>query len=235
MRLFGLGKRKVQHDAGQQAALLAQVRQGLGAHVQGRFPDQAAAVGPYLQGDDGLMVAATILREFADTANDALAAQCADIYRRTGHRMLVDRRNYRPLWREAGHALQWPLFALPCSFHPYVHVQAAATAIGRNAGRFVDVTDSYATLTHLFETLDLLICGWEFGRVRVDADSAMLADRLIQCATDVRAAMPQEPPLPQPVRELMRRNNTVDVYLPTGQQVVGQFNPGRTMREKLLA
>ncbi|GAB7036583.1 MULTISPECIES: hypothetical protein [Catenuloplanes] len=235
MRLFGLGKRKVQHDLGQQAQILAQVRQGFGAHVQGRFPDQAAAVGPYLQGDDGLMVAATILREFADTANDALAAQCADIYRRSGHRLIVDRRNYRSLWKEAGHALQWPLFALPCGLHPYIHVQAAATVIGRNAHRFVDVTDSYATLTHVFETLDLLICGWEFGRVRVDADSAMLAERLVQTATDIRNAMPQEPPLPRPVRELMRRNHTVDVFLPTGQQIVGQFNPGKTMREKLLA
>jgi hypothetical protein len=235
MRLFGLGKRKVQHDPGQQAALLAQVRQGFGAHVQGRYPDQAAGVTPFLQGDDGLLVAGTILREFADTANDALAAQCADLYRRTGHRMMVDRRNYRPLWRDAGHALQWPLFALQCGFHPYIHVQAAATAIGRSAGRYVDVTDSYATLTHLFEVLDLLICGWEFGRVRVDADSAMLADRLIVTATDIRSAMPQEPPLPQPVRELMRRNNNVDVYLPTGQQIIGQFNPGKTMREKLLA
>ena len=33
----------------------------------------------------------------------------------------------------------------------------------------------------------------------------------------------------------MRRNNTVDVYDPQTPQVVGGFNPGKEMREALLA
>ena len=41
--------------------------------------------------------------------------------------------------------------------------------------------------------------------------------------------------VPEPVRELMRRNNTVDVYDPQGSRVVGAINPGRLMRESLLA
>ena len=38
--------------------------------------------------------------------------------------------------------------------------------------------------------------------------------------------MPEPPPLPPPVRELMRRNNTIDVHDPTGSRVVGAYNPG---------
>ncbi|WP_255521961.1 hypothetical protein [Actinoplanes aureus] len=40
--------------------------------------------------------------------------------------------------------------------------------------------------------------------------------------------MGNPPPLPTPVRELMRRNNT-------GTRPVGGLNPGKEMREALLA
>jgi hypothetical protein len=46
--------------------------------------------------------------------------------------------------------------------------------------------------------------------------------------------MSKEPPLPPPVRELMRRNNTIDVYAPDAHRIVGGINPGREMREMLL-
>ena len=47
--------------------------------------------------------------------------------------------------------------------------------------------------------------------------------------------MGDPPPLPPPVRELMRRNNTLDVHDAIANRIVGGFNPGRTMREALLA
>ena len=40
-------------------------------------------------------------------------------------------------------------------------------------------------------------------------------------------------PLPSPVRELMRRNHTVDVH-DAGGRVVGGSNPGRELRQSLL-
>ena len=52
---------------------------------------------------------------------------------------------------------------------------------------------------------------------------------------EIGAAMPEAPPLPPPVRELMRRNNTIDVYDASGNRIVGALNPGRQMREALLA
>ena len=72
-------------------------------------------------------------------------------------------------------------------------------------------------LAHVFEVLDLTLAGWEFARVRVDADYAGLAERLISTARDLRDAMGEPPPLPPPVRELMRRNNTIDVYAASHQ------------------
>ncbi|UQU67978.1 hypothetical protein COUCH_17585 [Couchioplanes caeruleus] len=237
MRWFrrGSGRRQVEHDPGRQAALLQDLRQRFGPHVQARFPDQAAAVAALLEGDDGLVVADAVLREFADAAHADLLAQAADLYRRTGHPVTVDRRNYRPLWRAAGGALRWPLFALPGGLHPYIQVSGAVTAVGGQARRTVRVLDPYPLLGHLFEVLDLTVAGWEFGLVRVDTDAAALANGLITAARDLRAAMDDPPPLPPPVRELMRRNNTVDVYDLTANRIAGGFNPGRTMREQLLA
>lgn len=237
MRWFrlGLGKRQVQHDPDRQAQLLTEARQQFGAHVRVRFADQAGAVARLLDGDDGLLVAAGMVGMFADAAHADLLAQAADLHRRTGRGFAVDRANYRPLWRAAGPELRWPLFALPGGLHPYVQVSAAVTVIGGQARRSVRVTDPDPLLAHLFEVLDLTLAGWEFARVRVDTDAAGLAGGLISTARELRAAMPDPPPLPPPVRELMRRNRTVDVHDPTGGRIVGAINPGKEMREALLA
>lgn len=235
MRWFRLGGRSVERDPGRQAALLQDVRERFGPQVQGRFGDQADAITRLLDGDDGLGVAAEVLREFAESAHTDLLGQAADLHRRTGRRVMVDRRNYRPLWQAAGPELRWPLFGLPGGLHPYVQVAAAVTVIGTQARRAVKVTDSGLLLVHVFEVLDLTLVGWEYARVRVDADYADLAVRLISAARDLRDAMGDPPPLPPPVRELMRRNNTLDVHDAIANRVVRGFNPGQTMREALLA
>jgi CBS domain-containing protein len=231
----GPGKRQVPHDDGRRQELLREVRQRFGGQVPTPFGVQADAVVQLLAGDDGLAVAAEVLREFADGAQTELLTQVADLHRRTGRGWIVDRRNYRPLWRAAGPELRWSLFVLPNGLHPYVQVAAAVTVIGGQAARAVRVTAPEALLSHVFETLDLVVAGWEYGRVRVDVDAATLADRLITTARDLRDAMGAPPPLPEPVRELMRRNNTIDVLDPAGTHLAGTFNPGKTMRERLLA
>jgi hypothetical protein len=224
----------VQHDPARQQALLADVRHRFGASAQVRFADQVGAVVQLLEDDDGLFVAARIMREVADEANAELLAQAYDLHRRTGYRVVVDRRNYRPLWREAGAELRWPLFALPCGFHPYAQVAGAVAVLGAGASRFARVTDPEPVLAHVFEVLDLTTAGWEYGRVRVDSDGAALANRLILTAQQIRAAMEKPPPLPPPVRELMRRNNSVEVYHPADNRVVGAINLGAEMRPALL-
>jgi hypothetical protein len=237
MRWFRLllGRKQVQHDPGRQDALIQDVRDRFGARVQVRFAEQVDAVTRLLDGDDGLSVATRIMRDFADEANTEFLAQAFDLHRRTGRRLVVDRRNYRPLWRTAGPELRWPLFALPCGFHPYVQVAAAVTVVGTRATRLGRVTDPNPLLTHVFEVLDLTTAGWEYGRVRVDTDAASLANRLISSARQIRAAMDKPPPLPPPARELMRRNNTIDVYDPTGHRVISAINLGAEMRPALLA
>ncbi|MGW4460827.1 hypothetical protein [Micromonospora sp. NPDC004704] len=228
-----LGRKKVQQDPTRQEALLHDVRRS-GARAEVRFPDQADAVARLLDGDDGLSVAARIMREFADEAHAELHAQAADLNRRRGYRLVVDRRNYRPLWQAAGPELRWPLFALPGGLHPYVQVAAAVTVVGAQASRIVRVTDPYPLLAHVFEVFDLTAAGWEYGRVQVDVDGAALANGLIYTAREIRGAMDDPPPLPPPVRELMRRNNTIDVYDPTGTRVVGAINLGGELRPSLL-
>ncbi|MEV8506328.1 hypothetical protein AB0368_16045 [Actinoplanes sp. NPDC051475] len=237
MRFFRSGpdRRQVQHDPGRRQELLLDLRQRFGAHAQGRFAEQAGAIVPLLVDDDGLAVAAAVLHEVADAAHAQLLADVAELNRRTGHGPVADRRNYRPLWQAAGSHLRWPLFGLPGGLHPYVQVTAAVTALGTQARRTVRVTDPRPVLAHLFEVLDLTLTGWEFARVRVDTDAAALAERLISAARDLRAAMGEPPPLPPPVREWMRRNTTVDVHDSAANRIVGAFNPGRTMRESLLA
>ncbi|SCL31110.1 hypothetical protein [Micromonospora inyonensis] len=230
-----LGRNQVQHDPGRQEALLQDARHRFGARVQAPIPEQVDALVRMLDGDDGLSVAARILHEFAEQAHADFLAQAYELHRRTGRRLIVDRTNYRPLWRKAAPALRWPLFELPGGLHPYVQVVGAVTVVGSGASRFVQTTDPKPVLAHLFEVLDLTIVGWEYGRVRVDTHAATLAYRLIMSARDVRAAMDDPPPLPPPVRELMRRNNTVDVLDPAGSRVVGGFNPGAEMRAALLA
>lgn len=229
MRWFRLGRRQVQHDPGRQEALLHDIRQRFGTHVRVGFSDQADAIVRLLDDDDGLVVAAGMLREFADAAHAELLAQAA------GRGWAVDRRNYRPLWQAAGPELRWPLFELRCGLHPYLQVTAAVAVLGGQARRAVRVADPDPQLAHVFEVLDLTLVGWEYARVRVDVDAATLADRLISTARELRAAMGDPPPLPPAVRELMRRNHTVDVYDPAGSRIVGAFNPGRSLRESLLA
>ncbi|MCP3784933.1 hypothetical protein NLX85_16310 [Micromonospora sp. A3M-1-15] len=230
-----LGGRRVQLDPARQQALLRDVQHRYGAGAQIRFADQVEAVSRLLADDDGLVVAARIVSVAAEEAHADLRAQARDVHRRTGRRLLVHRGNYRPLWKEAGRALRWPLFALPSGFHPYAQVAAAVAVVGGGAPRLDRVTDPNPLVTHVFELLDLTTAGWEYGRVRVDTDAAALADRLISTAGQVLAAMDDPPRLPPAVRELMRRNNTLDVYDPAGPRVVGRINPGARMRETLLA
>ncbi|MEN3614105.1 hypothetical protein [Plantactinospora sp. ZYX-F-223] len=230
-----LGRRQVQHDPARQEALLSDLRHRFGAGAQVRFADQADAVIRLLDGDDGLFVAARVIREFADAAHADLFAQATELYRHTGRRLVVDRRNYRPLWREAGPQLRWPLLALPCGFHPYAQVAGAVTVVGARAPRLVRMTDPSPLLRHVFEVLDLTAAGWEYGRVRADVDAAALANRLISTAQQIRAAMDDPPRLPPPARELMRRNNNIDVYDHTGRRVVSAINLGAEMRPALLA
>ncbi|HEY0699882.1 MAG TPA: hypothetical protein VGD43_18985 [Micromonospora sp.] len=229
-----LGAREAQPDPGRQETLLREVRHRYGAQTQLRFPDQVDAVTRLLDGDDGLLVAARILREVTDEVHGELLAQAAELYRRTGHRLLVDRRNYLALWRTAGTALRWPLFALPGGLHPYAQVAAAVDVLGARAARLVRVTDPHPVLVHVFEVIDLTAAGWTYGRVRVDVDAAALASRLISTGRRILDAMEEPPRLPPPVRDLMRRNNTVDVHDPAGTRVVGTFNLGAELRQTLL-
>ncbi|MDY7085472.1 MAG: hypothetical protein SYR96_10235 [Actinomycetota bacterium] len=228
MRWFRRGPSKQQTDSTQARALVEDVRARYGASVHAGFHEQATACAAQLtQADeDGMIAAAMILHEFADEAH-------RDVSAKLGH--AVDRGNYRPQWRHPRGGPRWNLFALPGGLHPYIHVTAAATVLGEQAKRAVRATAPVPLLAHVFEILDLTVIGWEFARVRPDTDMAGLAHRLIGTARDLRAAMSDEPPLPDPVREVMRRNNTITVYDPHSPQVVGGFNPGKEMREALLA
>ncbi|MEU1845315.1 hypothetical protein [Micromonospora sediminicola] len=230
-----LGGDRVDLDPGRQQALLRDVRHSYGAHARVRFPDQVDAITRLLSDDDGLVVAAGIVCEAAEEAHADLQFQAQEVFRRTGRRLLVHRRNYRPLWKEAGPALRWPLGALPSGLHPYAQVSAAVTVVGARADRLDRVTDPQPFVVRLFEVLDLTTAGWEFGRVRVDTDSVALVERLTGTAARVLAAMDDPPRLPPAVREMMRRNHTVDVYDPAGPHVVGRINPGARLRETLLA
>ncbi|MFI7026137.1 hypothetical protein [Micromonospora sp. NPDC049900] len=230
-----LGSRRVQLDPERQQALLQDVRHRYGAGSHVRFPAQAEAIIELLDDDDGLVVAAWIVSEAAEGAHADLQTQAHDVYRRTGRRLLVHRRNYRPLWKEAGPALRWPLTALPSGLHPYAQLTAAVAVVGDHASRLDKVTDPIPLLTHVFEVLDLTTVGMEYGHVRVDTDAATLTDRLISTAGQVLATIDDPPRLPPPVREMMRRNNTLDVHEPTGPRAVGGINLGARMREILLA
>ncbi|MBM0233349.1 hypothetical protein JNW91_16680 [Micromonospora sp. STR1_7] len=231
-RLLGGGR--VQLDPQRQQALLRDVQHRYGAHARIPFPEQVRAVTGTLDGDDGLVVAARIVSQVADEAHADLQAQAQDYHRRTGRRLLVNRRNYRPLWKEVGPTLRWPLFALPCGFHPYAQLAAAVDVVGSQARRLDRVTDPAPLVTRVFEVLDLTTAGWEYARVRVDTDAAALADRLISSAGQVLAAMDDPPRLPPAVRELMRRNNTLGVHDPAGPRAVGGINLGARLREQLL-
>jgi hypothetical protein len=231
---LGLGKRQVQHDPARKQALLREARDRFGPQSRAPFSDQGNAVVRLLDGDDGLLAAVDIVYEFADAAHAELLAQTTELRRRTGQELPIRRKNYRPMWQAAEGRLRWTLFALPCGLFPYVHVSAAVAVVGSMARRVVQATDPLPLLARLFEILDLTTAGWEYGRVRVDTDAVALANRLIATAAQLRAAMATPPPLPPPVRELMRRNNSLTVYDPADNRVVGSFNPGQRMRESLL-
>ena len=236
MRWFRRGpdRRETTQDPGRWEALLLEVRQRFGGHVAQPWAAQADGVTRLLAGDDGVVVAAVMLREFADTAHAELLGQVAQLNARTQQGFAVDRRNYRPLWRSAGGHLRWSLFELRGGLHPYVQISAAVQVLGGRAKRLGKMTDPVPVLGDVLEILDLVVAGWEFGRVPIDADAATLADRLIVTTRALHDAMDPPPPLPPAVRELMRRNNVVTVYEPGGRRPIGEFNPGRRMREVLL-
>ncbi|AEV85544.1 hypothetical protein ACWT_4522 [Actinoplanes sp. SE50] len=227
--LRGIGKRRIPQDPAQQQVMLRELRQRFGPHAGRRFAAQSEQAAALLAGPDGLVVAATVLREFADAAFADVAQQAAALG------LTPDRRNYRPVWEAAGKRLRSPLFTGLAGFHPYVHVAAAVSVVGGQAAQTVRLVDPLPLLTHMFEVLDLTLAGWEFGRVLVDVDGATLAVNLIQGATAIRGEMSDPPPLPQPARTQMRSNRSVNVLDPTVSRIVGQWNPGKQMRECLLA
>ncbi|BEL03158.1 hypothetical protein Q0Z83_013490 [Actinoplanes sichuanensis] len=223
---FGSGRQQTGQDPARQQDLYRELRERFGPHVPGRFTDQADQAVALLDGDDGIVVAAIVLREFADAAFAATA----------GQGFQVDRRDYRWAWQGAGPRLRSPLAGGPgFPLHPYVHVAAAVTVIARQAGRLVKVTDPQPVLAHVLEILDLITASWEYGRVVPDVDTANLGSAAIDAAREIRGAMSDAPPLPSGIREQMRRNNTVDVWDPAANRIVGGFNPGKAMREALLA
>ena len=223
---FGSGKRRAEQDPGRQQEIYRALRERFGGQVPGRFADQASAALALLDGDDGVVVAAAVLRDYADAVAAAMTAQGFP----------AERRDYRWTWRGAGPRLRSPLvMAQNGPFHPYVQVAAAVTVVATRPKQLVKLIDPVPVLTHMLEILDLITAGWEFGQVVPDTDAATLAGGLIAAVRDLRAAMAEEPPLPTPIREQMRRNNTVGIWDPARSRVVGGFNPGREMREAFLA
>ncbi|BCY12043.1 hypothetical protein [Actinoplanes sp. L3-i22] len=226
--LRGLGKRRIEQDPARQREILREIRQ-FGPHGPGKLSDQAVRTAAMLDGIDGVAVAGVVMRDFADGAFANFARQSAALG------MTADRRNYRELWESAGKRLKSPLFTTRGELHPYVHVAAAVSVVGGQAATTVRVVDPLPLLSHMFEVLDLTLAGWEFGRVLVDVDGATLAVNLITAATAIRGEMSDPPPLPMPARTQMRSNKSVNVLDPAVSRIVGQWNPGKQMRECLLA
>lgn len=221
-------------DLAQQEALLLDVRSRYGPRVQLRPSEQSDALIRVLSGGAGRLTAVRIVRDTAEEAHLAVLAQVADLNLRTGGGYLLRGRDYRTLYRLAGTGLRSPLFALPCGFHPYIHLPAALTVIAKQARRCVRQTDPIPLLANVFELIDLTVAGWEFCRVPVDVDAANLMHRLIPAAKELLLAMPEPLRLPPAVREMMRRNNTTSVYDPTGRTVVAGINLGAEMRPAFL-
>jgi hypothetical protein len=215
-------------DPGVQEAAFQQLRQQFGVHVRMPYAQQVAGVTQLLAADDGLRLAARILQEMADEAFAGVRAQIDPKY-------AVDRKDYRPLWRWAGTGLRTPRYNLPSGVYPYVHLPAALDVLAANAKRVVKSAPPGPLLSNLFQLLDLLTAGWEFGKVPVDPEGADLARRFIASGSKLRTAVGDEPPaLPNPIRELMRRNNTIEVLDATGRGRVGTINLGGEMRPAFL-
>lgn len=187
-----------------------------------------------LGGDDGLLVAVRIVRDVAEEAHAQVIAQINEINRQRRREYVLDRRGYRSLWQAAGPELGYPLFALRCAFHPYIHLGAALGVITDDARRCLQVTDPVPLLAHMLRMLDMTIAAWEFGHVLVDADAADLVGRLISATTQIRLALSEPPLLPPPIRELMRRNNTTKIYDGAGRTVIGGINVPAEMRQSFL-
>jgi hypothetical protein len=214
-------------DPARQEAQLADIRRRFGGHVPGRFQDQADALVPLLGDDDGLAVADRIVHETAEQAHAGIRAQPAA----GGH--VVDRRNYRALYRQTGPALRYPLTELPSGWHPYVHLAAALAAVEADVKRAMVLTEPNWLLVHTLELLDLTVSGWEFGRVPVSGDAARLVSRLIAAATRMRLTEDDPPALPPGIREVMRSNRTMNVHDQAGA-VLGVINVGAETRRSFL-
>jgi hypothetical protein len=227
-------QRPPERDSGRPDALVQEIRHRFGADVRIQHDDQVKELVALLDGDDGMDVATGVVHDVAEEAHAEVLAQVADLDRRTGRRYALDGRSYGPLWRLAGADLRFPLFELPCGFHPYIHLPAALAVVGLHPRRCLQVVDPVLLLTQVFGLLELVAAGWEFGRVRVDADAANLAGHLISAPTQVRAAMKEPPPLPPAIRERMRSNHTTAICDATGSTAIGDINLGAQMRQAFL-
>jgi hypothetical protein len=169
-----------------------------------------------MAGNDGMAVAVRIVAELAREAHADVAAQAAALARRPDLGQLPDPHGpFRPLWKVGGAALRSPLPGpFPCGFHPYVHLPAALGVIGADARTCLRLVDPASLLANLFDLLDLVTAGWEFGGVAPEPAATDLVDRLVTTASQVRAASPDEPPpLPPTIRELMRRNTELSARM----------------------
>jgi hypothetical protein len=213
-------------DPVRQETLIADIRRRFGGHVTVRLHEQVDALVPLLD-DDGLAVATVIVHRMAEQAYADVQAQAAT--RGLG----VDRRNYRALYRQMGPDLRYRLAELPCGLHPYVHLGAALTAIRAHPKRAMVLTDPNRLLVHTLELLDLTVSGWQFGRVLASADAADLVGRLIAAAMQMRLTEDEPPALPPGIREVMRSNQTTDIYDRTGV-LIGSVNVGEQTRRSFL-
>jgi hypothetical protein len=169
-----------------------------------------------LAGYDGMAVAVRIVTDLAREAHADVAVQVAALARQRDPGHLPDPHGpFRPLWKVAGAALRSPLPGpYPGGFHPYVHLPAALTVIGADARTCVRLVDPVPLLASLFDLVDLVTSGWEFGGVAPEPAATDLVDRLVTTANQVRAALPEEPPsLPPAIRELMRRNTELSARM----------------------
>jgi hypothetical protein len=184
-------------------------------------------------GADGVDQAVRTVCLVAEHARADIRAQVAFVEGRAPGGGTLDGRSYSLLWRQAGGQLRPPL--LTGGLRPDQNLTEALAVVAANAGKCVRAGDPALLLASIFELLDLITASWELGGVPVDTDAARLATNLIAAAGQIRTAMPDEPPsLPPAIRELMRRNNTTNVYDPAGTTVVAGINLGAEMRTAFL-